>query len=117
TPKSRRMPSMRAATEANPGSGWVFGRLYMVTIMCYGGRVGNVRRPMRYHLPSHSLNKGGIVTVEEFLAQLSARDIPKHPMGRIRLLARELAEGAYDGCWPLEIYAFRGEVGEGGVTQ
>jgi hypothetical protein len=57
------------------------------------------------------------VTVEEFLAQVSTRDIPKHPMGRIRTLARELAEGAYAGCWPLEIYAFRGEVGEVGVTQ
>lgn len=38
-------------------------------------------------------------------------------MGRIRTLARELAEGAYAGCWPLEIYAFRGELGEGGVTE
>lgn len=57
------------------------------------------------------------MTVEEFLEQVSTRDIPKHPMGRIRTLARELAEGAYAGCWPLEIYAFRGEVGEGGVTQ
>lgn len=57
------------------------------------------------------------MTIDEFLNRLSARDIPKHPMGRIRALARELAEGAYEGVWPLEIYAFRGDVSDGGVTE
>lgn len=55
--------------------------------------------------------------LDEFLERVSARDIPKHPMGRIRLLAQELAEGAYEGVWPLELYAFRGDVADGGINQ
>lgn len=49
---------------------------------------------------------------DAFLAQLKAHDLPKSPLARVRLLAKELALGAYEGLWSLEIYAFRAQVGD-----
>lgn len=57
------------------------------------------------------------MTIDDFLARVRQRDIPSHPMGRIRLLAQELAEGAYEGCWPMDLYAFRGDVSDGGIAK
>ncbi len=39
------------------------------------------------------------MTIEEFIEQVTQRDIPVSPMSRTRLLARELAEGASYGLW------------------
>jgi hypothetical protein len=85
--------------------------------MSHAGGVRNGCAPMRYYLPMSIAAWGEAVTIEEFLNRLSARELPKHPIGRIQALARELAEGAYAGVWPLEIYAFRGDVAESSVTQ
>lgn len=54
---------------------------------------------------------------ETFLERVKERPLPKNPLGRIRTLAKELAEGAFEGCWSLEIYAFRGDVQEENVTR
>lgn len=54
--------------------------------------------------------------MEPFMRKVRGREVPKSPVARIRALAKELAQGAYDGMWPLEIYAFRGAVAEGTVT-
>jgi hypothetical protein len=54
---------------------------------------------------------------EQFLQRVRSRELPTSPVARIRTLAKELAEGAYAGHWPLEIYAFRGDVAEATVTR
>lgn len=57
------------------------------------------------------------MTLEEFLARLESRELPRHPLGRVRLLAQELAEGAYEGLWPMELHAFRGQVNDEALSQ
>lgn len=39
------------------------------------------------------------MTLEEFCEKCKKRDIPTHPMARIKTFARELAEGAVYGLW------------------
>src|SRR5690348_14776458 len=45
---------------------------------------------------------------DQFAEQVMQRPLPKNPMGRIRVLAKELAEGAAAGYWPISIRMFRG---------
>lgn len=46
------------------------------------------------------------MTIEEFVAQVSKREMPRNPMARIETFARELAEGAAHGLWSSTFNAF-----------
>ena len=46
------------------------------------------------------------MTIEEFVVQVSKREMPRNPMARIETLARELAEGAAHGLWSSTFNAF-----------
>src|SRR5690349_11325255 len=37
---------------------------------------------------------------EQFMSKVLARPIPNMPMEKVRVFAKELAEGSADGCWP-----------------
>lgn len=50
------------------------------------------------------------MTLEEFLEKVCARPLPQNSMARLRLLARELAEGAVEGVWDTDIRVYRGEL-------
>jgi hypothetical protein len=50
---------------------------------------------------------------ELFLEQVSSRPMPTNPMSRIETFAKELAEGASQGHWGVEISTFRGAISEG----
>lgn len=41
------------------------------------------------------------MTIEEFVAQVTKRELPANPMAQIQTLARELAEGAANRLWPI----------------
>ncbi|MBZ0286406.1 MAG: toll/interleukin-1 receptor domain-containing protein [Anaerolineae bacterium] len=47
---------------------------------------------------------------DAFLARLLERPLPQNPMQRVRILAKELAEGAAVGHWRMYLYTFRGEL-------
>lgn len=47
---------------------------------------------------------------QPWLDQVCARPLPANPMARVRLLAKELAEGAVVGVWSPDIRTFRGEI-------
>jgi hypothetical protein len=49
---------------------------------------------------------------EAFMASITQRPLPTHPMARIRTLAKELAEGATQGLWGVIISTFRGVINE-----
>lgn len=49
---------------------------------------------------------------DRYLERLLARPLPQNAMARVRVFAKELAEGAAEGHWGTEIYAFRGAVNE-----
>ena len=55
--------------------------------------------------------------LNSFLERIQARDLPQHVMARVRLLARELAEGAAAGVWGVEINTFRGAPNDQGVHE
>jgi hypothetical protein len=39
------------------------------------------------------------MTIEEFIEKCQKRALPNNPMARVKILARELAEGAHDSIW------------------
>lgn len=57
-----------------------------------------------------------MITLNDFLKDVSQRPMPQHPMTRVRTLAKELAEGAVNGLWEPSIRAFRGGVTEENVV-
>jgi hypothetical protein len=50
--------------------------------------------------------------LDEFIQRLTHRMLPNNPMSRVRVLAKELAEGAVEGLWGYGISTFRGEVND-----
>lgn len=54
------------------------------------------------------------MTLEEFIAMVAQRALPKHALGRIKTLARELAEGASEGVWLPAFDSQRGSLLGGG---
>jgi hypothetical protein len=52
------------------------------------------------------------MTLEEFLDKIAARPMPQNPIARVRLFAKELAEGAMEDVWPSSIYLFRGDIAQ-----
>lgn len=56
------------------------------------------------------------MTLEEFIEQVTQRPLPQHPMTRVRVLAKELAEGAVAHLWRTYIYTFRREVADENVS-
>lgn len=57
------------------------------------------------------------IDFELFMEQTSQRLLPVNSMSRLRLLARELAEGAAEGLWGYNISTFRGAVNEQPVAR
>ncbi|MEZ4670556.1 MAG: toll/interleukin-1 receptor domain-containing protein [Anaerolineae bacterium] len=55
--------------------------------------------------------------LEQFIAGLQQRALPQNPMARVRLLAKELAEGAAAGVWGVAISPCRGAPNDGGVHE
>jgi len=45
---------------------------------------------------------------EQFMTKVMQRPLPDNPMARIRMLAKELAEGAVEGIWDADFRVFRG---------
>lgn len=41
------------------------------------------------------------MTIDEFIANVTKRDLPANPMARVQMLARELAEGAANRIWSI----------------
>jgi hypothetical protein len=52
---------------------------------------------------------------EQFMQTVLQRPLPQNPMARVRTLAKELAEGATQGVWGVEISTFRGSPNEAPV--
>ena len=50
------------------------------------------------------------MTLDEFITQVSERPLPENPLTRIRILAKELAEGTLLGMWDINIRTFRGRM-------
>lgn len=50
------------------------------------------------------------MNVGDFVARLRETALPNNPMGRVRTLAKELAEGAVEGMWGADIRTFRGSI-------
>jgi hypothetical protein len=44
--------------------------------------------------------------LQAFLDKVKLRELPKHPMARIRTLAKEMAEGAAENLWGVELGVF-----------
>ena len=49
---------------------------------------------------------------DAFMEQVKQRALPNNPMARVRVLAKELAEGAVEGVWGYTISTFRGQVND-----
>jgi hypothetical protein len=49
---------------------------------------------------------------DQFMQHVLQRTLPTNPMGRIRTLAKELAEGAAAGIWGAALYGFRGNISD-----
>ncbi|MBI1282092.1 MAG: TIR domain-containing protein [Anaerolineaceae bacterium] len=47
---------------------------------------------------------------EKFMERIQQRPLPQNPMTRIRILAKELAEGAAVGLWGISFRLFRGQL-------
>lgn len=45
-----------------------------------------------------------MTTFDEYLRRVQERDTPTNPMNRLRAFARELAEGAAAGYWPVQFF-------------
>ncbi|MBN8619496.1 MAG: toll/interleukin-1 receptor domain-containing protein [Anaerolineae bacterium] len=56
-------------------------------------------------------------SMENFLASVGQRALPHNPMQRVRVLAKELAEGAAQGLWGVGIGTFRGMPNDTAVQQ
>jgi hypothetical protein len=50
------------------------------------------------------------MTLEEFIEKVCARPMPQNPIGRVRTLAKELAEGASHELWATNFHLDRGEI-------
>ena len=50
------------------------------------------------------------MTLNEFIKHVSERPLPQNPLARIRVLAKELAEGTLVGVWDVNIRTFRGRM-------
>lgn len=55
------------------------------------------------------------MTLDEFVAKITQQPLPGHPMERVRILAKELAEGAVAGLWDVYIFTFRNEINDEAV--
>jgi hypothetical protein len=55
--------------------------------------------------------------IDVFIQRVSQRLLPNNPMSRVRVLAKELAEGAVEGLWGYGISTFRSEVNEPPVVR
>src|SRR5689334_17970865 len=44
------------------------------------------------------------------MSKLVQRPLPENPMARVRLMAKELAEGASEGIWGTQLGIFRGSL-------
>jgi hypothetical protein len=53
---------------------------------------------------------------ERFIERLAARPLPQNALARVRALAKELAEGAAEGVWPVAMRQFRGALMEEAVV-
>jgi hypothetical protein len=49
---------------------------------------------------------------DAFMQQVTQRVLPNNSMARVRVLAKELAEGAVEGMWGYSISTFRGQVND-----
>jgi len=45
-----------------------------------------------------------MLNLDEFLNRIAARPLPTNPMARIKTFAREIAEGAVNGLWPIQVH-------------
>ncbi len=55
--------------------------------------------------------------LDQFIARAMNRPLSNNPMARIRLLAKEFAEGAVEGVWGTSLSTFRGEFNEASVKR
>lgn len=53
---------------------------------------------------------------ERFIERVGARPLPQNPLARVRTMAKELAEGAAEGVWPVAMRQFRGTLIEEAVV-
>lgn len=52
------------------------------------------------------------MNIQDYIAQVTQRAMPKNPMARVRTLAKELAEGATEELWGTTITIYYGREGE-----